>query len=65
MIFKLMRMHCVYFVQNYRYQASPTDDGVANGKSGKGKKSKKADLENLKREVEMVKTFRLYIVRLT
>jgi len=39
--------------QNYSYSAQATDDGVANGKKSKGKKSKKENLENLKREVEM------------
>lgn len=45
---------CCFFIQNYRYDPQPTDDGVANGKQGKKKKNRKEELENLKREVEMV-----------
>jgi len=47
------------FVQNYRYEASTThEDGVVDGrrkkKKKKGKKSQKENLDDLKRELEMV-----------
>lgn len=52
----------VCLIQNYRYEAQPTEDGVANGKKGKGKKNRKDELENLKREVEMVNNLHVSIV---
>jgi len=51
-------MQNMYCVQSYRYDASTThEDGVADAKrkkKKKGKKSQKENLEDLKREMEMV-----------